>query len=44
MEYRVIRKISERTAIRDLKQLVIKKVFKQIGVTGKGTSYKLKSL
>lgn len=42
-EYRTICETSERTATRDLRQLVIMNVFKQIGVTGKGTAYILKT-
>lgn len=42
-EYRMICDTSERTATRDLRQLVIMKVFKQVGVTGKGTAYILKT-
>jgi predicted HTH transcriptional regulator len=41
-EYREICQTSERTATRDLTRLVILKVFEQIGITGKGTEYKLR--
>ncbi|OQC17177.1 MAG: Divergent AAA domain protein [Firmicutes bacterium ADurb.Bin080] len=42
-EYQEISKISERTATRDLFDLVIKKIFVQVGSTGKGTNYILKT-
>ena len=38
-EYQEISKISERTATRDLLDLVVKKIFVQVGSTGKGTNY-----
>ena len=41
-EYREVCQTSDRTATRDLTQLVLLKVFKQIGVTGKGTEYVLR--
>jgi len=42
-EYQEISKISERTATRDLFDLVSKKIFVQVGSTGKGTNYILKT-
>ena len=42
-EYQEISKISERTATRDLFDLVIKNIFVQVGSTGKGTNYILKT-
>ena len=36
--------ISDRTATRDLSDLVYRKIFEQIGATGKGTSYILRRL
>lgn len=41
-EYREVCQTSDRTATRDLTQLVLLKVLKQIGVTGKGTEYVLR--
>ncbi len=41
-EYREVCQTSERTATRDLTYLVSLKVFKQIGITGKGTEYMLR--
>ena len=41
-EYQVICEISNRTATRDLKELVSLKIFQQIGTTGKGTKYVLR--
>ena len=41
-EYQEICDTSERTASRDLAELVSLKIFKQIGTTGKGTAYALK--
>ena len=41
-EYQKVCNTSERTASRDLAVLVARKVFEQIGTTGKGTSYRLK--
>lgn len=40
--YREICSTSERTATRDLAELVSLKVLEQIGITGKGTEYKLR--
>jgi len=42
-EYRKICSTSERTATRDLADLVSQEIFEQIGITGKGTSYTLKT-
>jgi len=42
-EYQEISKISERTATRDLLDLVDKNIFVQVGSTGKGTNYILKT-
>jgi len=42
-EYQEISKISERTATRDLFDLVSKKIFVQVGSTGKGANYILKT-
>jgi len=42
-ENQEISKISERTATRDLFDLVSKKIFVQVGSTGKGTNYILKT-
>jgi len=39
--YRELCQTSERTATRDLAQLVDTNVFEQVGVTGKGTEYVL---
>ena len=41
-EYQVICETSNRTATRDLTQLVSLKIFQQIGTTGKGTKYVLR--
>jgi len=41
-EYQELFGVSEATATRDLKELVKRGVFEKIGVTGKGTYYKLK--
>lgn len=41
-EYRSVCNTSERTATRDLSQLVMKRVFKLIGSTGQGTEYMLR--
>ena len=41
-EYQVICEISNRTATRDLKELVSLKIFQQIGTTGRGTKYVLR--
>jgi ATP-dependent DNA helicase RecG len=41
-EYQELFGVSEATATRDLKELVKKGIFEKIGVTGKGTYYKLK--
>jgi ATP-dependent DNA helicase RecG len=41
-EYRTVCNTSERTATRDLSQLVTKRLFKVIGSTGKGTEYILR--
>lgn len=41
-EYQVICETSNRTATRDLTELVSLKIFKQIGITGKRTKYVLK--
>jgi len=41
-EYQVLCKISNRTATRDLTELVSLKIFQQIGITGKGTKYILR--
>lgn len=38
-EYQIVCNTSERTATRDLTDLVGQEIFKQIGSTGKGTSY-----
>jgi len=40
----MINNISERTATRDLSQLVELKVIEQLGTTGKGTGYKLSTI
>ncbi len=42
-EYQEICNTSERTATRDLTDLVSKEILEQIGITGKGTSYVLKT-
>ncbi|NJE12844.1 helix-turn-helix domain-containing protein [Thermococcus sp. LS2] len=42
-EYQELFGVSEATATRDLKELVKRGIFEKIGVTGKGTYYKLKS-
>lgn len=42
-EYQEVCETSERTATRDLSDLVERKVFEQIGITGKGTNYILKT-
>jgi len=42
-EYQELSKISERTATRDLLDLVVKNIFVQVGSTGKGTNYILKT-
>lgn len=41
-EYQQICGISARTATRDLADLVSRGIFEQVGITGKGTSYKLR--
>ncbi len=41
-EYQKLFEVSEATATRDLKELVKRGIFEKIGVTGKGTYYKLK--
>ena len=41
-EYQVICETSNRTASRNLKELVSLKIFEQIGITGKGTKYILR--
>lgn len=41
-EYQVICETSNRTATRDLTELVSLKIFQQIGITGKGTKYVLR--
>ena len=41
-EYQVICETSNRTATRDLTELVSLKIFQQIGTTGKGTKYVLR--
>jgi len=41
-EYQVICETSNRTATRDLTELVSLKIFQQIGTTGKGTRYILR--
>ena len=41
-EYQEVCRTSERTATRDLSQLVSIELFEQIGVTGKGTEYVLR--
>jgi ATP-dependent DNA helicase RecG len=41
-EYQEICGVSERTATRDLSNLVLSKLFDQIGTTGKGTEYILR--
>jgi len=43
-EYQNIADISKRTASRDLKELINKGIFKQIGATGKGTYYVLQKV
>ncbi len=42
-EYQKICNTSERTATRDLSEMVSQKILKQVGTTGKGTSYILKT-
>ena len=42
MQYRDIAGISERTASRDLSEMVVNKIFEQVGKTGKGTGYILR--
>ncbi len=42
-EYRKMCNTSERTATRDLTDLVVRDILEQIGITGKGTSYTLKT-
>ena len=42
-EYQEICNTSERTATRDLKNLVSREIFEQVGITGKGTNYRLKT-
>lgn len=42
-EYRVICETSNRTATRDLTELVSLEIFQQIGITGKGAKYILRS-
>src|SRR4030066_963171 len=41
-EYQEVCRTSERTATRDLSQLVTIELFEQIGITGKGTEYVLR--
>ena len=41
-EYQVICETSNRTATRDLTELVSLKIFRQLGTTGKGTKYVLR--
>ncbi|WP_342764381.1 DeoR family transcriptional regulator [Thermococcus sp. M36] len=41
-EYQGLFGVSEATATRDLNELVKRDIFEKIGVTGKGTYYKLK--
>ena len=41
-EYQKLFGVSEATATRDLKELVKRGILEKIGVTGKGTYYKLK--
>ena len=40
-EYQEVYKISSRTASRDLADLVDRRIFEQLGTTGRGTSYAL---
>ncbi len=42
-EYQEICNTSERTATRDLTDLVTREIFDQVGITGKGTNYILKT-
>jgi len=42
-EYQEICDTSERTATRDLTDLVSREIFEQVGITGKGTNYTLKT-
>lgn len=41
-KYRELCETSERTATRDLRNLVSLKIFEQVGITGKGTIYILR--
>lgn len=43
-DYQLINKVSERTATRDLAQLVELEILEQIGITGQGTKYTLRRL
>jgi predicted HTH transcriptional regulator len=42
-EYQELCNTSERTATRDLSELVKREIFEQVGITGKGTNYILKT-
>jgi len=41
-QYQEIGKVTDRTALRDIKELIWKKVFHKIGTTGRGTHYVIK--
>lgn len=41
-EYQELNSVSKKTASRDLNELVKNEIFRQIGITGKGTRYILK--
>jgi len=41
-QYQEIGKVTDRTALRDIKELIWKKVFHRIGTTGRGTHYVIK--
>ena len=43
MEFRSLNQVSKPTATRDLEDLAAKNIFKRVGITGKGTYYKLKN-
>ena len=43
LEFRSLNQVSKPTATRDLEDLAAKNIFKRVGITGKGTYYKLKN-
>jgi len=42
LEFRSLNQVSKPTATRDLEDLAAKNIFERVGITGKGTYYKLK--